>query len=125
LASCKKLRIAKRTPYIDFVIMKGEIGMRLENKVAIITEAGSGIGGETSLLFAKEGAKVVVADVVEKAGEETVAEIKKIGARVFAKMDVTKGNRLIRWLKTLWRNTAKLAFRSIMLVLFRMLLLEK
>jgi 3-oxoacyl-[acyl-carrier protein] reductase len=66
-----------------------EYRMRLENKVAIITGAGSGIGRETALLFSREGAKVVVADVVEKAGEETVAEIKKTGEGVFAKLDVT------------------------------------
>jgi 3-oxoacyl-[acyl-carrier protein] reductase len=63
--------------------------MRLENKVAIITGAGSGIGKETALLFAKEGAKVVIADVNEKAGEETVAEIKKNAEGFFVKLDVT------------------------------------
>ncbi len=64
--------------------------MRLENKVAVITGAGSGIGKETALLFAKEGAKVVVADVNEKGGEETTAEIKKNGGEAFfAKLDVT------------------------------------
>jgi len=57
--------------------------LRLENKVAIITGAGSGIGRETAMLFAKEGAKVVVADVNEKGGEETVAEIKKNGGDAF------------------------------------------
>lgn len=63
--------------------------MRLENKVVIITGAGSGIGKETALLFAKEGAKVVVADVNEKAGEETAAEIKKNGEGFFVRLDVT------------------------------------
>lgn len=64
--------------------------MRLENKVAIITGAGSGIGRETAMLFAKEGARVVVADVNEKGGEETAAEIKKDGGDgFFAKVCVT------------------------------------
>lgn len=63
--------------------------MRLENKVAVITGAGSGIGKETALLFALEGAKVVVADMNEKAGEETVAEIKKNGEGFFVKLDVS------------------------------------
>jgi 3-oxoacyl-[acyl-carrier protein] reductase len=64
--------------------------MRLEDKVAIITGAGSGIGRETALLFAKKGAKVVVADVNENGGEETVSEIKKNeGDGHFVKLDVT------------------------------------
>jgi len=64
--------------------------MRLENKVAIITGGGSGIGRMAAHLFAKEGAKVVVADVNEKGGEETVAEIRKNGSEgFFAKLDVS------------------------------------
>jgi len=64
--------------------------MRLENKVAIITGGGSGIGRETALLFGKEGAKVVVADINEKGGEETATEIKKNGGDgYFAKLDVS------------------------------------
>lgn len=43
--------------------------MRLNDKVAIVTGAGSGIGLETSILFAKEGASIVLADVNEKAGK--------------------------------------------------------
>ncbi len=62
---------------------------KLEDKIAIITGSGSGIGRETALLFAKEGAKVVVADMNEKAGEETVAQIKKNGDGVFVKLDVS------------------------------------
>ena len=62
--------------------------MKLKNEVTIVTGAGSGIGKETALLFAKEGAKVVVADINEKSGNETVEEIKKAGGEgVFVKLD--------------------------------------
>jgi len=50
--------------------------MRLENKAAIITGAGSGIGRAIALAFSKEGAKIVVADWAEKEGMETVEQIK-------------------------------------------------
>ncbi len=53
--------------------------MRLANKIAIITGAGSGMGRAAALLFAREGAKVAVADVDPKAGEDVVAEIQKAG----------------------------------------------
>ena len=46
--------------------------MRLQNKVALITGASSGIGRETALLFAAEGAKIVVADVNDEGGNQTV-----------------------------------------------------
>ena len=74
--------------------------MRLENKVVIITGAGSGIGRETALLFAKEGAKVVVADVNENGGEETVAQIKKNGEGFFVKLDVTNREQSVQMAKT-------------------------
>ncbi len=65
--------------------------MRLENKTAIITGAGSGIGRAIAVIFAKEGAKVVVADLNEKGGEETVKQIEsKGGEAVFIKTDVSK-----------------------------------
>ncbi len=64
--------------------------MKLENKVAIITGAGSGIGKETALLFAREGAKVIVADINEINGRETVAEIKNTGGEgFFVKLDIS------------------------------------
>ena len=63
--------------------------MRLKNKVALITGGSSGIGKETCLLFAKEGAKVVVVDVNVKEGKKTVAEIKKLKKEaIFYKADV-------------------------------------
>jgi NAD(P)-dependent dehydrogenase (short-subunit alcohol dehydrogenase family) len=55
----------------------------LENKVAIITGASSGIGKATALLFAKEGAKVIVSDIQEDLGREVVEAIKKNGGEAF------------------------------------------
>lgn len=50
---------------------------KLQKRVCIITGAGSGIGLETSLLFASEGAIVVAADINEQAAQHTVELIKK------------------------------------------------
>lgn len=64
--------------------------MRLEGKVAIITGAGMGMGREASLLFAKEGAKVVVFDLNKKAGTETVRLVQKAGGdAMFVQGDVS------------------------------------
>lgn len=64
--------------------------MRLINKVAIITGAGSGIGRASAYLFAKEGAKVVVADISNVNGEETVATIRtSLGKAIFVHTDVS------------------------------------
>ena len=64
--------------------------MRLENKVALITGGGGGIGRESSLLFAREGAKVVVVDLNESSGKETVALVKDSGGQSeFIKADVS------------------------------------
>ena len=53
--------------------------MRLKDRVAVITGAGSGIGKASAKLFAREGAKVVVADINGEKAKETVEEIKKEG----------------------------------------------
>lgn len=63
--------------------------MRLKDKVALITGGSSGIGRETALLFAQEGAAVVVVDVNDTAGEETAALIREQGGQaVYVHADV-------------------------------------
>lgn len=63
--------------------------MRLSDKVSIITGGGSGMGRTASLMFAAEGAKVVVADFVEAAGEETVRLVREAGGyATFVRTDV-------------------------------------
>ncbi|MBI2891770.1 MAG: glucose 1-dehydrogenase [Nitrospirae bacterium] len=67
--------------------------MRLRGKVALVTGAGSGIGREIAALFSAEGAIVVVADVMEVGGGETVALIEKQGGRAaFVKGDVSRSS---------------------------------
>jgi NAD(P)-dependent dehydrogenase (short-subunit alcohol dehydrogenase family) len=64
--------------------------MRLKDKVALITGAGSGIGRSSALLFAREGARVVVGDVAEEGGLETVRLIAEAGGEArFIRADVT------------------------------------
>ncbi|HEX3553695.1 MAG TPA: glucose 1-dehydrogenase [Thermoanaerobaculia bacterium] len=65
--------------------------MRLENKVALITGAGSGIGRETARLFGREGARVVVVDVNDPAGDAVASELRAAGSEaVYFHADVSK-----------------------------------
>jgi NAD(P)-dependent dehydrogenase (short-subunit alcohol dehydrogenase family) len=65
--------------------------MRLSNKVALITGGSSGIGRETALRFAREGARVVVVDVNDAAGQETVELVKQQGGEAaYCHADVSK-----------------------------------
>jgi NAD(P)-dependent dehydrogenase (short-subunit alcohol dehydrogenase family) len=64
--------------------------MRLDGKVALITGAASGMGRSEATIFAGEGARVVVADLLEAEGQQVVADIKAAGGVArFVKLDVT------------------------------------
>jgi len=66
--------------------------MKLKDKVALITGGASGIGRETALLFAREGAAVVVCDVDVKGAQETLSQIEAQGGAqaIFVEADVSK-----------------------------------
>jgi NAD(P)-dependent dehydrogenase (short-subunit alcohol dehydrogenase family) len=65
--------------------------MRLQDKVAVITGAGGGMGRTAAQMFATEGAKVVVAEFSEAAGRETVRLVEEAGgSATFVKTDVSK-----------------------------------
>ena len=65
--------------------------MRLKGKIAAITGAATGLGEATALLFAEEGAHVVVADFDDAGGERVVSEIRKKGAEaLFVHADISK-----------------------------------
>ncbi|MGH7931535.1 MAG: SDR family NAD(P)-dependent oxidoreductase [Candidatus Binataceae bacterium] len=67
--------------------------MKLANKIALITGAGSGMGKAASLLFASEGAKVAAVDINEEQVKETAAEIvNKGGTAIAVRADVSKSD---------------------------------
>lgn len=73
----------------------------LENKVGLVTGSGMGIGRAIAVAFAREGAKVVVADFNIEAGEETVELIKKAGGEAcFSGGDVSKEEQVAATIKT-------------------------
>ncbi len=73
--------------------------MRLKDKIALITGAASGMGESAARIFASEGAKVVVADVLEKEGGRVADSIKAQGREaLFMRLDVSDEN---QWLEAL------------------------
>jgi len=65
------------------------VGSRVAGKVALVTGAASGLGRADALALAREGATVVVTDIIEKSGQAVAAEIRATGAEaVFLRLDV-------------------------------------
>jgi NAD(P)-dependent dehydrogenase (short-subunit alcohol dehydrogenase family) len=68
-----------------------------EGKVALVTGAASGIGKSIALLYAKNGAKVVISDIDDPGGQETVEEITKVdGEAIYLHADVSKPDECMR-----------------------------
>ena len=81
----------------------------LEGKVALITGAGSGFGRAGALRFAQEGARIVVADVNQAGGMETVELVEKEGGEaVFVRTDVSKAADCENMVKTAVEKFGKL-----------------
>ena len=88
--------------------------MRLADKVALISGAGSGIGRESALLFAREGAKIIVVDIKEDPGRETVASIAEAGGEAaFIQADVSNSTEvegMIRFAETTYGKLGSVQF---------------
>ena len=68
--------------------------MRLEGKVALVTGGSDGIGKAIARIFAKEGAKVVVASRNETKGKKALAELHGLGEATYFKVDVSKSDQV-------------------------------
>jgi NAD(P)-dependent dehydrogenase (short-subunit alcohol dehydrogenase family) len=76
--------------------------MRLKGKVAIVTGGGSGIGRATAQVFAREGAKVAVADFKAESGQKIVQAIREAeGEAYFVQVDVSNSNQVQRMVETI------------------------
>lgn len=82
--------------------------MRLADKVAVITGAGSGIGRTTAILFAREGALVICIDIGARGGQETVSIINQQNQKaLFIQADVSSSDDVQRAVEECNRNTKR------------------
>ena len=83
--------------------------MRLENKVALISGGARGMGAAEARMFAREGAKVVIGDILEAEGSQVEAEINETGGEcVFVHLDVTQESQWQRAVETAVSRFGKL-----------------
>ena len=83
--------------------------MQLDDKIAIITGAGSGIGEAIAHLFAKEGAKVIISDIDEKGGNRVQKDIETLGRyATFMKIDITKEDEVERMVESTIKTFGKI-----------------
>ena len=74
---------------------------RLEGKIALVTGGASGIGRATALTFAREGAKLVIADMNEDGGQQTVHMIQENGGEaIFVRVDVSHATEVAAMIST-------------------------
>jgi NAD(P)-dependent dehydrogenase (short-subunit alcohol dehydrogenase family) len=85
------------------------MSMRLQNKVALITGAGSGIGRESSLVWASEGASIVAVDIDKKSAQHTADEVEATGGSAVAvQADVSSAQDSERMIATAEREYGRL-----------------
>lgn len=89
--------------------------MRLNGKIAVITGGGTGIGRGTAILFAKEGAKVMIAGRRKEPLKETAEAIKSNGGSAdYIVTDISKSEQVKKLFEETEKNTAGLTFYSTM-----------
>ena len=88
---------------------EGQASVRLRDKSAIVTGSATGIGKATAMLFAKEGARVVVSDIDEAGGRQVMDIIKREGGEaIFVKADVSQADDVERLVETAVRTYQRL-----------------
>jgi len=84
---------------------------RFQDKVFMVTGGASGIGKTTAIMFAREGAKVVVADISTKGGQDTVREIRQMGGMaMYIQVDVSKAREVENLINQIIESYERLDF---------------